>query len=179
VTRALVDDMPTTQPIASYLPAMLQADDFCVRFTQGLDPVLAPVLATIDNLDAYLDPWLTPPDFLGWLAGWFAVELDATWAEEQRRALVANALELGRWRGTVAGLSLLVQLYTGEGVEIDDGGGVTASDDPDAPLPGRPAGRVVVRYRSSEGVDEDRLTRLVRDAVPAHLSVRCEATGAR
>ncbi len=71
MTRALVDDMPTTQPIASYLPAMLQADDFCVRFTEGLDPVLAPVLSTIDNLDAYLDPWLTPPDFLGWLAGWF------------------------------------------------------------------------------------------------------------
>jgi phage tail-like protein len=175
VSRTLVDDVPSTRPIASYLPAMLQADDFCVRFTQGLDPVLAPVLSTIDNLDAYLDPWLTPPDFLGWLAGWFAVELDATWAEERRRALIANALELGRWRGTVAGLSLLVQIYSGEGVEIDDGGGVTWSDDPDEPLPGRPASTVVVRYVADDGVDAGRLTRLVRDAVPAHLSVRCEA----
>jgi phage tail-like protein len=179
MTRALVEDMPSTHPIASHLPAMLQADEFCVRFTQGLDPVLAPVLSTIDNLDAYLDPWLTPPDFLGWLAGWFAVELDATWAEEQRRGLVANALELGRWRGTVAGLSLLVQLYTGEGVEIDDGGGVASSDDPDAPLPGRAARQVTVRYLPGAGIDHERLTRLVRDAVPAHLSVRCEASGAR
>ena len=76
--------------------------------------MLAPVLSTIDNLDAYLDPWLTPPDFLDWLAGWFGLELDATWPEERRRALVANALELGRWRGTVIGLALLVELYTGE-----------------------------------------------------------------
>ena len=179
MSRATIDDLPSTRPIASYLPAMLQADDFCVRFTQGLDPVLAPVLSTVDNLDAYLDPWLTPLDFLGWLAGWFGIELDATWAEERRRGLVANALELGRWRGTVAGLSLLVQLYTGEGVEIDDGGGVTASDDPDAPLPGRAARTVVVRATSGDGVDTDRLARLVRDAVPAHLSVRCEAQAAR
>jgi phage tail-like protein len=177
--RGLIEDLPSTRPIASQLPAMLQADDFCVRFTQGLDPVLASVLSTMDNIDAYLDPWLTPRDFLGWLAGWFGVELDATWAEEQRRGLVANALELGRWRGTVAGLSLLVQLYTGEGVEIDDGGGVAASDDPDARLPGRATRQVTVRYRPRDGVDPARLIRLVRDAVPAHLSVRCEPAAAR
>ena len=145
-------------PLASFLPAMLQADDFCVRFTQGLDPVLAPVLSTIDNLDAYVDPWLTPPDFLDWLAGWFGLELDATWPEERRRALVANALELGRWRGTVVGLALLVELYTGEGAEIDDGGGV-ASRRTTRTRRCRvaPRGRVTVRYRPGDGVDEDRL----------------------
>lgn len=179
MTRALAPDLPSTRPIASYLPAMLQADDFCVRFTQGLDPVLAPVLSTIDNLDAYVDPWLTPPDFLDWLAGWFGLELDATWPEERRRALVANALELGRWRGTVIGLALLVELYTGGDAEIDDGGGVEVSDDPDAPLPGRRAPAVTVRYTPGEGIDANRLARLVRDAVPAHLAVRCESRASR
>jgi phage tail-like protein len=166
----------STRPIASFLPAMLQADEFCVRFTQGLDPVLAPVLSTIDNLDAYVDPWLTPPDFLDWLAGWFGLELDATWPEERRRALVANALELARWRGTVVGLALLVELYTGAPAEINDGGATIASDDPDEPLPGEARRGVVVRYRPGEGVDADRLARLVRDAVPAHLPVRCEGS---
>ena len=175
MSRVAMDELPTTRPLASFLPAMLQADDFCVRFTQGLDPVLAPILSTIDNLDAYVDPWLTPPDFLDWLAGWFGVELDATWPEERRRALVANALELARWRGTVVGLALLVQLYTGEGAEIDDGGGVVSSDDPDAPLPGRARGGVRVTYQPGPGVDATRLQRLVRDAVPAHLAVHCEA----
>jgi phage tail-like protein len=175
--RGTLAELPSTQPIASFLPAMLQADDFCVRFTQGLDPVLAPILSTIENLDAYLDPWLTPSDFLDWLAGWFGVELDATWPEERQRGLIANALELGRWRGTVAGLGLLVQLYTGAEIELDDGGGVAWSDDPDAPLPGRPRATVVVRHRPGPDVDPDRLQRLVRDFVPAHLPVRCEPRG--
>lgn len=166
--------VPSTRPIATYLPAMLQADDFCVRFTEGLDPVLAPVLSTIDNIDAYVDPWLTPVDFLDWLAGWFGLELDATWPEERRRGLVANALELGRWRGTVIGLALLVELYTGGAAEIDDGGGVLASDDPTTGLPGRGAATVTVRYVEDGDVDVARLRRLVRDFVPAHLAVRCE-----
>jgi phage tail-like protein len=175
MTRGLTPGLVSTQPIASYLPAMLQADEFCVRFTEGLDPVLAPVLSTIDNVDAYVDPWLTPPDFLDWLAGWFGLELDATWPEERRRALVANALELGRWRGTVIGLAMLVELYTGAAAEIDDGGAVIASDDPGEPLPGTRVRTVTVRYSGGDGVDAERLRRLVREAVPAHLGVRCEA----
>jgi phage tail-like protein len=179
MSRGVMPELPSTRPLASFLPAMLQADDFCVRFTQGLDPVLAPVLSTIDNLDAYVDPWLTPPDFLDWLAGWFGLELDATWPEERRRALVANALELARWRGTVVGLALLVELYTGVPAEIDDGGAVVASDDPDEPLPGEPSRGVTVRYRPGDDVDATRLARLVRDAVPAHLPSRCEPIGGR
>jgi phage tail-like protein len=179
VTRALMPELPSTRPLASFLPALLQADDLCVRFTQGLDPVLAPVLSTIDNLVAYVDPWLTPTDFLDWLAGWFGVELDATWPEERRRALVANALELSRWRGTVVGLAMLVELYTGEMASIDDGGAVVSSDDPEAPLPGRARRGVTVTYTPGPGVDAIRLTRLVRDAVPAHLAVQCAPEAGR
>jgi phage tail-like protein len=174
MTRGIVEAVPTTRAIASQLPAMLQADDFCVRFTEGLDPVLAPVLSTIDNIDAYVDPWLTPVDFLDWLAGWFGLELDATWPEERRRGLVANALELGRWRGTVLGLALLVELYTGTPAEIEDGGAVAASDDPGEPLPGAAVTAVTVRYTDGPDVDARRLVRLVRDFVPAHLAVHCE-----
>jgi phage tail-like protein len=158
-------------PIASFLPAMLQADDFCVRFSQGLDGVLAPAVTTIDNLDAYVDPWLTPPSFLDWLASWFGLELDATWPEERRRSLIANALELGRWRGTVIGLALLVELYTGSAGEIDDGGGVASSDDPDATLPGEPRRTVVIRYADDGGIQRARLERVLREVVPAHLAL--------
>ena len=69
--RALLPELPSPRPLALMLPALLQGDDFCVRFTEGLDPVLAPVFSTIDNLDAYTDPATTPSDFLTWLAGWF------------------------------------------------------------------------------------------------------------
>ena len=76
----------------------------------------------------------------------------------------------------MAGLSLLVQLYTGEGVEIDDGGGVACIRRSGGATAG-PGGAVGDRaLPGGDGVDAERLTRLVRDAVPAHLSVRCEAT---
>jgi phage tail-like protein len=171
--RTTLAEMPSTKPLASLLPAMLQADDFCVRFTQGLDPSLTPILTVVDNLDSYVDPWLTPRDFLDWLAGWFGAELDATWPEERCRALVANAVELARWRGTVAGLAMLIELYTGVPAEIDDGGGVTSALDPDEPLPGRVTSEVVVRFAGPTDLDVGRLTRLVRTAVPAHIKVRC------
>jgi hypothetical protein len=103
------------------------------------------------------------------------IELDATWPEERRRALVANALELGRWRGTVLGLAMLVELYTGGPAEIVDGGAVVASEDPTEPLPGGAVTTVTVRYTPGPDVDGRRLERLVRDFVPAHLAVRCEA----
>lgn len=172
MTAATMNDVgPIRFPIASFLPAMLQADDFCVRFTQGLDPVLAPAVTTIDNVDTYVDPWLAPPDYLDWLASWFGLELDATWPEERRRSLIANALELGRWRGTVIGLALLIELYTGSAGEVDDGGGVAVSDDPDALLPGESRDSVTIRYADAGDIQRDRLVRVVRDVVPAHLSL--------
>lgn len=167
----VVGDLPIRFPIASFMPAMLQADDFCVRFTEGLDPVLAPAVTTIDNLDTYVDPWLTPSDFLDWLASWFGLELDVNWSEERRRSLIANALELGRRRGTVLGLRMLIMLYTGAEGVVDDGGGVAASDDPDAPLPGQSRDRVVIRYLDTGDVEQARLERVVREATPAHLGI--------
>lgn len=168
---------PIRLPIATFLPAMMQADEFCVRFTKGLDAVLAPTITTIDNVDTYVDPWLSPPDFLDWLASWFGLELDATWPEERRRSLIANALELGRWRGTVLGLSLLIELYTGAAGSIADGGGVVWSDDPDATLPGRTTETVTVGFADRGDLDAAQLERLVRDVVPAHLVVEFERIG--
>lgn len=180
MTAATTNDVGIRHPIASYLPAMLQADEFCVRFTQGLDQVLAPAVTTIDNLDAYVDPWLSPSSFLDWLASWFGIELDATWSEERRRSLIANALELGRWRGTVIGLALLVELYTGSPGEVDDGGGVASSDDPDGLLPGEPRDTIIIRYADEGGdLQPTRLARVIRDVVPAHLAVRLESFDTR
>ena len=179
MTRGLIDELPSTRPLASFLPAMLQADDFCVRFTQGLDPVLAPVLSTIDNLDAYVDPWLTPPDFLDWLAGWFGLELDATWPEERRRALVANALELGRWRGTVVGLAMLVELYTGD-ARRDRRRRRRSSrrTTRTSRCPGERRTAVTVRYTPGDGVDAARLAaaRPRRRAGPPRRAVRGRAS---
>ena len=91
-------------PIASLLPGIYQDDVFTSQFTGGLDDVLAPVFATLDCLDTYVDPWLAPEDFLEWLAGWVGVVIDEGWPLERSRAFIANIVELYRWRGTIRGL---------------------------------------------------------------------------
>ena len=69
------------------------------------------------------------------------------------------------------GLLLLVELYTGAAGDVDDGGGVASSDDPDALLPGDARRTVVVRYADSGDIEPARLARLVRETLPAHLAL--------
>ncbi|NEC21477.1 phage tail protein, partial [Streptomyces parvus] len=90
MTRAAVPGLPSRYPIGELLPALYADDDLAQRFTAGLDTVLAPVLSTLDNLPAYVDPALAPADFLPWLASWVGVEADPAWPVELRRAVVAH-----------------------------------------------------------------------------------------
>ena len=53
--RTAVPGLVTPHPIGRPLPALYLDDDFTQRLTAGLDEVLAPVLLTLDCLDAYLD----------------------------------------------------------------------------------------------------------------------------
>jgi phage tail-like protein len=174
--RAGVPNLPTPYPIGDRLPAIYLQDDFTQRFTEALDAVLAPVFATLDSFAGYLDPRLAPADFLDWLAGWVALDLDDSWTPVQRRALVANAVELHRRRGTRRGLAAQVRLISGGDVEITDSGGCTSSDRPNAPLPGTSPARVEVRVRVADPstVDRARLRAAVVEAVPAHVRVTIE-----
>jgi phage tail-like protein len=153
------------------LPGLYQEDDFARRLTSGLDDVLAPVFCTLDNLDAYFDPNLAPADFIGWLAGWVGLTLDENWPVERQRALIAQAAELYRWRGTARGLAAHLALYTGTEPEILDTGGCQWSKTPGAPLPSTAEARVTVRVRVADpsSVDRRRIERIVTAAKPAHV----------
>ncbi|WP_405760670.1 phage tail protein [Streptomyces sp. NBC_01420] len=176
MTRAAVPGLPSRYPIGALLPAMYADDDFAQRFTAGLDTVLAPVLSTLDNLPAYFDPALTPPDFLPWLSSWVDAGIDPAWPEDRRRAAVARAVELHRRRGTRGGLTDHLRLCFGVEAEIQDGGGVTWSSEPDSALPPAPTGELLVRVRTTPGrpLDATRVLAVVRASCPAHLTARVE-----
>jgi phage tail-like protein len=166
--------------MARQLPAIYQEEDaFTVRLTEALDEVLAPILSTLDNLPAYFDPRLTPDDFLGWLAGWVAIDLDETWDTAQRRTAVAQAADLLRRRGTAAGLADEVRLVTGAEVEVVENGGAAWSLDPASPMVGSPEPTLLVRIRAADpaSVDADRVDRVVSAAKPAHVPHRIEIVG--
>lgn len=180
--RGLTREVRPRHRLAPTLPALLQEDAFLTRFTAGLDDVLAPVVATLDSLDSYVDPALAPEDFLDWLAGWVALDLDPGWPVPLRRSLLRRAAALQEARGTAAGLREEVALLTGCPVEVCDPGGVAASAAPGAVLPSSDRdGAVVVRVlgappelRDPSSPARARLVRAVRAATPAHLPVVLE-----
>ena len=133
--RGLVAGLSSPHPMATGLPAIYQEDDpFTVRFTQAFDDSLAPIFSTLDNLPAYFDPRYAPEDFLGWLAGWVAIELDETWEVERRRRAVRDGADLLRRRGTAGGLAAEIELATGGQVEIVENGGSGWSLDAGSPI---------------------------------------------
>lgn len=177
--RGSVTGLPTATPIGEMLPAVFQEDEFTQRFTAGLDDVIAPVLATLDSLPAYFDPWITPEDFLEWLATWVGVSVDENWPLDRTRAVVANAVELFRLRGTIAGLKAHVAIFSGGSVEIADSGGVAWSPTPGGDLPGEPSPRLAVRITvdDPDSVNLKALDALVALAKPAHVVHQVEVRG--
>ena len=154
-------------------------EPFGTRFISALDTVLAPVLATLDNVDAYFDADTTPEDFLAWLGEWVAASVDAGWPEDRRRAFVGQAAELYRRRGTAAGLRDHVQIHTGGLVEIVENGASSWSAKPDGKLPGSPEPVVVVRVTvdDPDSIDKTKLEAMVHASKPAHVVHRVEVVG--
>ncbi|MEV7282511.1 phage tail protein [Streptomyces sp. NPDC093111] len=176
MTRAAVPGLPSRHPIGEQLPAMYAEDDFAQRFTAGLDTVLAPVFATLDNLPSYFDPRLTPGDFLSWLATWVGGVDDPRWPLDLRREAVAGAVELHRRRGTRRGLVDALRLVLGVSAEVHGDGAATWSRTPGTPLPPPPAEEILVRVwpDREETVDADRVRALVRTLCPVHTACRVE-----
>jgi phage tail-like protein len=170
--RGLVRTLISPHPLGEALPALFQEDGFTQRFMSAFDTMLAPIFATLDNLPSYLDPWLAPPDFLEWLGSWFGLALDDAWSVERRRALLANAFEFYRMRGTARGLKAQVETLTGGTAEIIDTGGVSTSATAGEALPGSPNFALMVRVAVDDPstINTTRLDALVAAAKPAHVT---------
>jgi phage tail-like protein len=136
----------TTPPVASSraylrsgLPAVYQESDFGMRFIGALEELLDPIVAVLDALPAHFDPDHAPRDILSLLAAWLGVDLDESQEIRHQREMVRRAADLGRKRGTVAGLELALGLaFPNVPLRIEDQGGVRWSLDQhpiDAPPP--------------------------------------------
>jgi len=174
--RGLVRTLISPHPLVDALPALFQEDGFTQRFMSAFDAALAPIFVTLDNLPAYLDPWLAPEDFLEWLGSWFGLALDEGWSVERRRAVLANAFDFYRMRGTAKGLKAQVEIFTGGTAEIIDTGGVTISTTAGEALPGSPNFAVMVRVSIDDPstINAAALDGLVAAAKPAHVTHKVE-----
>ena len=177
--RGLVEGLGTPFPLIGTLPGVYQEDTFARRMLAAFDAVLAPVVSTLDNLDAYVDAELAPADFVVWLAGILGFPLGDVWPEARARELVSRAVEIHRWRGTVRGVRLLLAMYLGFEPEVVDNGGASWSSKRNAPLPGDDTPSLVVRIRPRRGqtVSTTVVDALIESVKPVHVPHRLEVGG--
>lgn len=113
----------TKSSYLEYLPGIYEDPryDFLGRFLAPFEGVVRGFEDVLAGIDRVFATTLTDPEVLPWLATWVALVLDEEWDERKRRGLIAEAVELYRWRGTVQGLLRYLEIYTGLLPEIREG----------------------------------------------------------
>lgn len=175
-------DVPLGTSLNDGLPPAFVTGGLVPDLVAAFDQVLAPVAATLDDLDAYVDPRYAPADFVRWLGTWLGAPVDERWPQARVRAHLPDLREALLRRGTVTGLAALLRAVTGHEPEITDSGGVTTSARPGARLPGSERAFLTVRARIHEAdpdTMEDVVYRAVAHMTPAHVpfEVVTERTG--
>lgn len=161
-------------PLVDHVPALLADDPMVGAFLSALDEVWAPIITALDCFDAYLDPQLAPPDMVAYLGSWVLAPIDDARTPEDLRHDVTTAYEVAAWSGTAPLLhSRLVPRHAAR-VDISDPGGIHTSTTPTDPMqwpePGQTGISVTVAHPTVDGRSgHERLTRVVRELVPAHV----------
>ncbi|HWO25308.1 MAG TPA: phage tail protein [Kofleriaceae bacterium] len=114
--RRLRIDFPRSTS-ATRLPGIYREDPFAAgfleRFVALFDASIEDLDRAIDRFPALLDPEFAPPEALTWLGEFLDIVLDPAWPEPMRRALLVEAPELYRRRGTPWALSRAIELVAG------------------------------------------------------------------
>ena len=111
----------------------------------------------------YLDPRTCPASLLPWFASWFGLTIDPHWPQTRTRALLSEAIELYRWRGTKYGLTRMIEVCTGVKSEI--------TDDPSRPF----VFRIRVHLPANNEAIVGHLVELIEAHKPAHAGYFLEA----
>lgn len=100
-----------------YLPEIYEKDrdsaSFLERYLNIFQTVYEDMTKRIEEIPTLFEPWTAARTPLLWMAQWLSVENLNLWNEEQLRYLVANAVHLYQYRGTVRYLKEILRLYTG------------------------------------------------------------------
>src|SRR3954470_10813772 len=114
---ALRPQGPASQYLSN-LPVVYHDNDFLGRFLHIFESIWEPAEQREDHIAMYFDPATCPAPMLPWLARWLNLDLNPHWPEARQRALLSEAVDLYRWRGTRYGLTRMIELCTGLTPEI-------------------------------------------------------------
>jgi phage tail-like protein len=114
--------MEVSRLFLRYLPEIYRSDEvagadarsFLARYLALFESVYLPLQWTVQSFALYLQPGSAPPEWLPWLADWygFPARIDFL-SEETQRSLLARMHDLLERKGTVAGLTDLLNALVG------------------------------------------------------------------
>jgi phage tail-like protein len=90
-----------------------EARRFLDRFLALFERRFTRIEDRYDEFSRELNPDGAPRDVIDWLACLVDLAFDPSWPLAKRRALVGEAMELYKTRGTPAGLARFIEIYTG------------------------------------------------------------------
>ena len=112
--RALRVWSPRFSYTQRFLPAVYREDApsgaLLERWLANFESTFTEIEGKVVSVQELFDARTTPTEALGWLAAWFELALDPGWDEARRRVFVQRAMDFFRWRGTIHGLRLLLEL---------------------------------------------------------------------
>ncbi len=175
-----------TPPVASSraylragLPAVYQEGDFGMRFIGALETLLDPIVAVLDALPAHFSADHAPRDVLDLLSAWLGVDLDESQTPAQRRAIVRQAAELGRRRGTRRGVELALSLaFPGLPLRVEDPGGVRTAP-PEGGMDAPPPSFIVYCDKPIPEETQAGVARCIEQYKPVHTTYRLRVKAAK
>lgn len=87
------------------------------RLLAAFEGALTPIETQISGAEALLSALHTPPQHLPWLAELFGQSLPESWPEARKRRWLESSGELQRYRGTLAGVQLALDIVTDGAVQ--------------------------------------------------------------
>ncbi len=180
-SRKEIPGLNSPFPMRTQIPGMLQDDPFVCRMLDGLDEVIAPVISVLDCFDAYLDSNLAPLDMVRYMGDWVLASMDDLWTEDKVRRDVTTAAQRAKWAGTARALHDRLVPHEVSALVISDFGRVDTSDRPTNPEDWKESTThtVVLSITTTDRspAEIERITRIARDIVPAHVSMTVVAGG--
>jgi len=161
--------------LVSQLPLGMLDDELFSRFVSIFQEIATTMMENVDNIPRAVNPTVAPLPMVRWLGTWLGVDpIDSSLTEDLQRRFLLRSSEVLAWRGTARGLQGILEVVTGEGVEVRESGSIGREGETSTATH-----RVEVVVANSPWLDDDALVAVIEDEMPANVTFTLTVGGRR